>query len=64
MLVDMWNAPSSFMPTKSVPSSPAKPIGVMITLSESFHVANKVSVGDTPYVRAKNVQVSQHQENS
>lgn len=27
------------------------------TRSESFHVTHKVPVGDSPYVRAKNVQV-------
>lgn len=58
MLQDMWNAPPGFRPTKSAPSSPAKPLGVSRTRSESFHVAHKVPVGDSPYVRAKNVQVS------
>ncbi|KAM6540527.1 hypothetical protein CsatB_004974 [Cannabis sativa] len=57
MLQDMWNAPPGFRPTKSAPSSPAKPIGVSRTRSESFHVTHKVPVGDTPYVRAKNVQL-------
>ena len=58
MLQDMWNAPPGFRPTKSAPSSPAKPLGVSRTRSESFHVTHKVPVGDSPYVRAKNVQVS------
>ncbi|KAK4774063.1 hypothetical protein SAY87_029082 [Trapa incisa] len=57
MLQDMWNAPPGFRPTKSAPSSPAKPLGVSRTRSESFHVTHKVPVGDTPYVRAKNVQL-------
>ncbi|XP_009612591.1 protein POLLENLESS 3-LIKE 2-like [Nicotiana tabacum] len=57
MLQDMWNAPPGFRPTKSAPSSPAKPLGVSRTRSESFHVAHKVPVGDSPYVRAKNVQL-------
>ncbi|RDX92321.1 Protein POLLENLESS 3-LIKE 2, partial [Mucuna pruriens] len=55
---DMWNAPPGFRPSKSAPSSPAKPLGaVHRTRSESFHVAHKVPVGDSPYVRAKNVQL-------
>ncbi|GFP99574.1 protein pollenless 3-like 2 [Phtheirospermum japonicum] len=52
------NAQPGLRPTKSAPSSPAKPLlGVSRTRSESFHVAHKVPVGDTPYVRAKNVQL-------
>ena len=58
MLQDMWNAPPGFRPTKSAPSSPAKPLGVSRTRSESFHVTHKVPIGDSPYVRAKNVQAS------
>ena len=58
MLHDAWNAPPGFRPSKSAPASPAKPLGVSRTLSESFHAIHKVPVGDTPYVRAKNVQVS------
>ena len=61
ILQDMWNAPPGFRPTKSAPSSPAKPLGISRTHSvgtESFHVTHKVPVGDTPYVRAKNVQVN------
>ncbi|KAL4569047.1 hypothetical protein LXL04_024674 [Taraxacum kok-saghyz] len=87
MMQDMWNAPPGFRPTKSAPSSPAKPLtgGVLRTRSESFnsnatqslnsnltrseslnlnptrsesfHVTHKVPVGDSPYVRAKNVQL-------
>lgn len=79
MMQDMWNAPPGFRPTKSAPSSPAKPIGggvlrtrsesfnlnatrtesfnSNLTRAESFHVTHKVPVGDSPYVRAKNVQV-------
>ncbi|KAI4327756.1 hypothetical protein L6164_020181 [Bauhinia variegata] len=57
MLQDMWTAPPGFRPTKSAPSSPAKPLAVCRTRSESFHVTHKVPVGDTPYVRAKNVQL-------
>ncbi|KAK9284427.1 hypothetical protein L1049_023600 [Liquidambar formosana] len=57
MLQDMWNAPPGFRPSKSAPSSPAKPLGVSRTRSESFHVAHKVPIGDSPYVRAKNVQL-------
>ncbi|KAK1439213.1 hypothetical protein QVD17_05029 [Tagetes erecta] len=75
----MWNAPPGFRPTKSAPSSPAKPIGggvlrtrsesfnlnatrtesfnSNLARSESFHVTHKVPVGDSPYVRAKNVQL-------
>ena len=56
---DMWNVPPGFRPSKSAPSSPAKPLGAVLrTRSESFHVTHKVPVGDTPYVRAKNVQVT------
>ncbi|KAK6150277.1 hypothetical protein DH2020_015209 [Rehmannia glutinosa] len=54
---EMWNGPPGFRPTKSAPSSPAKPLGVSRTRSDSFHVTHKVPVGDTPYVRAKNVQL-------
>ncbi|KAG6594764.1 Protein POLLENLESS 3-LIKE 2, partial [Cucurbita argyrosperma subsp. sororia] len=57
MLQDMWNAPPGFRPSKSAPSSPAKPLGISRLRSESFHVTHKVPVGDTPYVRAKNVQL-------
>lgn len=58
MMKEMWNAPPGFRPTKSAPTSPAKPLGVSRTRSDTFHVTHKVPVGDTPYVRAKNVQVS------
>ncbi|CAH8268237.1 unnamed protein product [Arabidopsis lyrata] len=46
-----------FRPTKSAPCSPAKPLGISRTQSESFHAIHKVPVGDSPYVRAKNVQL-------
>jgi hypothetical protein len=53
-------------PTKSAPCSPIKPAAAGVgagaamlrTCSDSFHVAHKVPVGDTPYVRAKRVQVT------
>ncbi|KAK9164517.1 hypothetical protein Syun_005419 [Stephania yunnanensis] len=57
MMQDLWNGPPGFRPSKSAPCSPVKPLGVTRTRSESFHVAHKVPVGDTPYVRAKNVQL-------
>ncbi|XP_022886853.1 protein POLLENLESS 3-LIKE 2-like [Olea europaea var. sylvestris] len=57
MMKDKWNAPPGFRSTKSAPTSPAKPLGISRTRYESFHVAYKVPVGDTPYVRAKNVQL-------
>ncbi|XP_021300673.1 protein POLLENLESS 3-LIKE 2 [Herrania umbratica] len=57
MLQDVWNAPPGFRPSKSAPTSPAKPLGVSRTRSESFHAIHKVPVGDSPYVRAKNVQL-------
>uniref|UniRef100_A0ACD5XUQ2 Uncharacterized protein n=1 Tax=Avena sativa TaxID=4498 RepID=A0ACD5XUQ2_AVESA len=52
-------------PTKSAPCSPVKPLAAPVpaqaamlrTHSDSFHVAHKVPVGDTPYVRAKRVQL-------
>ncbi|KAJ6413256.1 hypothetical protein OIU84_006118 [Salix udensis] len=57
MMQEMWNAPPGFRPTKSAPSSPEKPLGVSRTRFESFHAIHKVPVGDSPYVRAKNVQL-------
>ncbi|CAL1386540.1 unnamed protein product [Linum trigynum] len=54
---DTWTGPPGFRPTKSAPSSPAKPLGLSRTRSDSFHALHKVPVGDTPYVRAKNVQL-------
>ncbi|MCL7044052.1 hypothetical protein MKW94_004238 [Papaver nudicaule] len=57
---DLWNGPPGFRPaaSKSAPCSPVKPVlSVCRTRSESFHVTHKVPVGDTPYVRAKNVQL-------
>ncbi|KAL2907236.1 Protein POLLENLESS 3-LIKE 2 [Bienertia sinuspersici] len=55
----MWNAPPGFRPLKSAsaPCSPAKPVSMPRTRSESFHVTHKVPIGDTPYVRAKHVQL-------
>ncbi|GMH14911.1 hypothetical protein Nepgr_016752 [Nepenthes gracilis] len=55
MIQDMWKAPPGFRPSKSAPCSPAKPL--CISRSESFHITHKVPVGDTPYVRAKHVQL-------
>ncbi|XP_042507252.1 protein POLLENLESS 3-LIKE 2-like [Macadamia integrifolia] len=57
MMQDLWNAPTGFRPSKSAPCSPVKPSGVSRTRSDSFHVTHKVPVGDTPYVKAKNVQL-------
>ncbi|XP_043697399.1 protein POLLENLESS 3-LIKE 2-like [Telopea speciosissima] len=54
---DLWNGPPGFRPCKSAPCSPAKPIGISRTRSESFHMTHKVPFGDTPYVKAKNVQL-------
>jgi hypothetical protein len=55
-----WNpAGLGLRPTKSAPCSPIKPApkSMLRTHSDFFHVAHKVPVGDTPYVRAKRVQV-------
>ncbi|XP_042496018.1 protein POLLENLESS 3-LIKE 2-like [Macadamia integrifolia] len=57
MMQDLRNAPPGFRPCKSAPCSPAKPIGIPRIHSESFHMTHKVPVGDTPYVKAKNVQL-------
>lgn len=61
MQQEQWNAAAVGLlrPTKSAPCSPIKPAaaGMIRTHSDSFHVAHKVPVGDTPYVRAKRVQV-------
>ncbi|CAL1358504.1 unnamed protein product [Linum trigynum] len=57
MMQDTWTGPPGFRPTKSAPSSPAKPLAISRTRSDSFHAIHKVPVGDTPYVRAKNVQL-------
>lgn len=59
MMQEMWNAPPGFRAPKSAsaPCSPAKPLAVSRTRSESFHITHKVPVGDTPYVRAKHVQL-------
>lgn len=55
----MWNAPPGFRASKSssAPCSPAKPVAMSRTRSESFHITHKVPIGDTPYVRAKHVQL-------
>ena len=62
MQQEPWNAAAVGLlrPTKSAPCSPIKPAAAAMvrTHSDSFHVAHKVPVGDTPYVRAKRVQVS------
>ncbi|KAL5995638.1 hypothetical protein ACLOJK_025704 [Asimina triloba] len=55
MMQDLWNAPVVPRPSKSAPCSPVKPL--QRTRSESFHVAHKVPVGDSPYVKAKHVQL-------
>ncbi|OAY71607.1 protein POLLENLESS 3-LIKE 2-like [Ananas comosus] len=57
MMQDPWNInlPTSIRPSKSAPCSPVKPIAR--TRSESFHVTHKIPVGDTPYVKAKKVQL-------
>uniref|UniRef100_A0A0E0M3X5 Uncharacterized protein n=1 Tax=Oryza punctata TaxID=4537 RepID=A0A0E0M3X5_ORYPU len=67
---EMWHAAAAAVglrPTKSAPCSPIKPAAssasaavaaaMLRTNSDSFHVAHKVPVGDTPYVRAKRVQL-------
>ncbi|KAL6601345.1 hypothetical protein ACP70R_044565 [Stipagrostis hirtigluma subsp. patula] len=60
--LEPWNAGGAvglLRPTKSAPCSPIKPApaAMLRTHSDSFHVAHKVPVGDTPYVRAKRVQL-------
>ncbi|CAN6183130.1 unnamed protein product [Urochloa humidicola] len=63
MQQEPWNAAAIgglLRPTKSAPCSPIKPAAaaaMVRTHSDSFHVAHKVPVGDTPYVRAKRVQL-------
>ncbi|KAF0924446.1 hypothetical protein E2562_010107 [Oryza meyeriana var. granulata] len=59
---ETWHAAAvavGLRPTKSAPCSPIKPAAApaMLRTSDSFHVAHKVPVGDTPYVRAKRVQL-------
>ncbi|KAL5205692.1 hypothetical protein ABZP36_033901 [Zizania latifolia] len=58
---ETWHAAAAvgLRPTKSAPCSPIKPAAsaMLRTNSDSFHVAHKVPVGDTPYVRAKRVQL-------
>ncbi|XBI40361.1 hypothetical protein VPH35_124958 [Triticum aestivum] len=61
--LDQWFAGDGvggvLRPTKSAPCSPIKPATVSMPRmhSDSFHVAHKVPVGDTPYVRFKLVQL-------
>lgn len=44
--------------SKSAPCSPIKPIANgPAARVDPFHVVHKVPVGDTPYVKAKHVQV-------
>ncbi|CAD6224028.1 unnamed protein product [Miscanthus lutarioriparius] len=61
MQQEPWNAAAVGLlrPTKSAPCSPIKTAAAAMlrTHSDSFHVAHKVPVGDTPYVRAKRVQL-------
>lgn len=46
--------------SKSAPCSPVKPASKRPPVrADSFHVVHKVPVGDTPYVKAKHVQVNQ-----
>ncbi|ONM61293.1 protein POLLENLESS 3-LIKE 2 isoform X1 [Zea mays] len=59
MQQEPWNAAAAMgllRPTKSAPCSPIKPPPATM-LRTHFHVAHKVPVGDTPYVRAKRVQL-------
>eukprot|EP01018_Ginkgo_biloba_P030665 Gb_29997 [translate_table: standard] len=59
----MWNrghnpAPQGQRLSKSAPCSPAKPLVKKApSRAESFHVVHKVPLGDTPYVKAKHVQL-------
>ncbi|XP_042464983.1 protein POLLENLESS 3-LIKE 2 isoform X2 [Zingiber officinale] len=59
MMHESWSstaAPTCIRPlSKSAPCSPIKPVPAART--DAFHVAHKVPVGDTPYVRAKQVQL-------
>jgi hypothetical protein len=46
------------MVSKSAPCSPVKPFQKRAPAqSDSFHVIHKVPLGDSPYVKAKHVQV-------
>ncbi|KAG0453252.1 hypothetical protein HPP92_025916 [Vanilla planifolia] len=47
--------PEGFRLSRSGPSSPQK--HVPLPKSDPFHVAHKIPVGDTPYVKAKKVQL-------
>ncbi|XP_024520174.1 protein POLLENLESS 3-LIKE 1 isoform X2 [Selaginella moellendorffii] len=62
----MWNSSSSNLPphprmSKSAPCSPVKPLVAAgkrpPSRADSFHVIHKVPLGDSPYVRAKHVQL-------
>ncbi|XP_074563499.1 protein POLLENLESS 3-LIKE 2 isoform X2 [Curcuma longa] len=58
MMHEAWSstAPTCIRPpSKSAPCSPIKPVPA--ARLDPFHVAHKVPVGDTPYVRAKQVQL-------
>ncbi|XP_010935102.1 protein POLLENLESS 3-LIKE 2 [Elaeis guineensis] len=57
MMQDSWNinAPTGIRPSKSAPCSPIKPI--VRPRPDSFHITHKVPLGDTPYVKAKRVQL-------
>lgn len=46
--------------SKSAPCSPIKPVaatGPVAARVDPFHVVHKVPMGDSPYVKAKHVQV-------
>ncbi|EHA8592255.1 protein POLLENLESS 3-LIKE 2 [Cocos nucifera] len=53
MMQDSWN--TAIRPSKSAPCSPIKPI--VRPRPDSFHITHKVPLGDTPYVKAKRVQL-------
>ncbi|KAI5442900.1 31 kDa ribonucleoprotein [Lathyrus oleraceus] len=53
----MWNAPLGSRPSNTTSSSPAKSLGDFRTRSKSFHIIYKVSIGDLPYGRVKNIEL-------
>ncbi|KAJ6840547.1 protein POLLENLESS 3-LIKE 2 [Iris pallida] len=56
---ELWNPnapPPAIRTSKSAPCSPVK-MPIARSRSGSFHVAHKVPIGDTPYVKAKRVQL-------
>nr|XP_010941312.1 protein POLLENLESS 3-LIKE 2 isoform X1 [Elaeis guineensis] len=57
MMQDPWNitVPTGILPSKSSACSPIRPI--VRPKLDSFHITHKVPVGDTPYVKAKRVQL-------